>query len=289
MIFYRVLGLLPLRVLYTVAGLIYYVIYYLVGYRKEVVRENLVKAFPDKNETEVTVLSKMFYRQLTDVAMEIIKARQMSKADFCERITLCNPQLLDEVSRQSQRSVIILAVHQGNWEWMLHGITAAMDIRVDPIYKQLHNSAADKLIFEIRSQFGARPVSLKESARNILRHRREFRCLGMLADQAPTPGERGHWTSFMNQSAAFHLGAESIAKLTEFPVVFAQCQRVSRGYYEVEFHSLGEPPYDDPEGVLTQRYVELAEQAIRQEPQSWLWSNRRWKRSRIEDTLEPGN
>jgi KDO2-lipid IV(A) lauroyltransferase len=121
---------------------------------------------------------------------------------------------------------------------------------------------------------------MAESTRDILRRRREFRLFVMVADQAPVRGERGYWTTFMNQEAVFYEGAEAIAKMTRFPVLFAQCRRRSRGHYEITFHEVARPPYDRAGHAIIDRYVECAEQAIRAEPESWLWSNRRWKRDR---------
>jgi KDO2-lipid IV(A) lauroyltransferase len=177
-------------------------------------------------------------------------------------------------------SVIVLGIHQGNWEWMLHGATSTLGVPIDPVYKPLHNKTVDKLIYDIRSQFGSRPLSMDASTRDILRRRKEFRIFVMLADQSPIRRERGYWTTFMNQEAKFYQGGEIIAKMTKFPVLFVQCHRSKPGYYEVEFHELAKPPYDKESHAITDRYVELAEQAIRSEPQSWLWSNRRWKLGR---------
>ena len=102
----------------------------------------------------------------------------------------------------------------------------------------------------------------------------------MVADQSPISSDRGSWTQFKKQEANFSLGTEILAKMTKFPVLFAQCHRTRPGYYEVEFHELAKPPYDKESHEITDRYVALTEQAIRCEPQSWLWSNRRWKRDR---------
>jgi KDO2-lipid IV(A) lauroyltransferase len=176
--------------------------------------------------------------------------------------------------------VIVLTIHQGNWEWMLHGATANLGIPIDPVYKPLHNKTVDELIYDIRSQFGSRPLAMDESTRDILRRRREFRIFVMVADQSPIRSERGYWTQFMHQEANFYLGTEIIAKMTRFPVLFAQCHRTEPGYYEIEFHELAKPPYDKESHEITDRYVALTEQAIRCEPESWLWSNRRWKRDR---------
>ncbi len=284
MILYRLLSWLPFPVLYATARIAYLLLYYVAGYRKAVVRENLGKAFPEKNEKEITVLAKKFYLQLAQVALEIVKARRMNKADFRQRVKIVNPELMQRCSNDYQDSVILLTIHQGNWEWMLHGVTCAMNIPIDPVYKPLHNKTVDRLIFDIRSQFGSRPLSMARATRDILRHRREFRVFVMVADQSPVRRERSYWTEFMNQQAAVYTGAETIAKMTQFPVLFAQCRRRSRGHYELEFHELARPPYDKDSHAITDSYVRMAEQAIRSEPQSWLWSNRRWKRDLAQES-----
>ena len=280
MIFYRALSWLPFPLLYAAAWLGYLLIYYVVAYRKDVVRKNLSMAFPDKSEREITVLGKKFYKQFTETAFEIIKARRMSKEDFRQRIKIVNPELLEEYSKQYKDSVIITTIHQGNWEWMLHGATSILNIPIDPVFKPLHDKVTDKLIFDIRSQFGSRPLAMAESGKDILRRRKEFRLFIMVADQSPTRHERGLWTTFLNGEAAFYLGAETIAKMTKFPVLFVQCRRVKRGHYEMEFHEIARPPYDKSSHDITHRFVSLAEMAIKAEPESWLWTNRRWKRDR---------
>jgi len=279
-VFYRLLSRLPLPLLYALAWPGYLLLYYLAGYRKSVVRQNLSQAFPAKNAGEITVLAQQFYLQLVQVAMEILRTRRMSAADIRRRVSVVNPQLLREYSNDFQQPVIVLAIHQGNWEWMLHGVKLHLDIPIDPVYKPLHDKALDRLMLEIRSQFGSRPITMATAARDILRRRREFRLFVLVADQAPIETERCHWLPFLNREAAFYEGGESIATMTGHPVLFAQGRRRARGYYEVEFMEVAKPPYRRGEHRITARFVEPAEAAIRSEPQSWLWSNRRWKRQR---------
>lgn len=278
--FYRLLSYLPLPVLYGLAWPGYLLLYYIAGYRKAVIQNNLRQAFPDQNEKAITVLAKKFYRQLVEVGMEIIKTRRMTADDIRSRVTLTNGELVKERSNNFQDPLIVLSIHQGNWEWMLHGVKLSLDIPVDPVYKPLHNPQMDQLILEIRSRFGSRPLPMANAARDILRRRREFRLFVMLADQAPIRRERSYWTHFLNKEAAFYEGAENIARLTGYPVLFARCKRVKRGHYEIAFEEVARPPYSREGHKVTDRYVQLAEQAIRAEPESWLWSNRRWKRDR---------
>ena len=286
MILYRLISWLPFPLLYAAAWVTYLLLYHVARYRRAVVQQNLRRAFPGKSGAEITSLAKSFYRRLAQVAFEIVKARRMRREQFLERVRLVNPERLREASDGFRESVIVLTIHQGNWEWMLHGASIALDIPIDPVYKPLHNRTVDRLIYDIRSQFGSRPLSMAESTRDILRRRREFRIFVMVADQSPIRRERGYWTRFMNQEAVFYQGAETIARMTGFPVLFAQCRRLRTGYYEVEFHEVATPPYDKASHEIIDNYVRLAEQAIRSEPESWLWSNRRWKRDRAAEDRE---
>jgi KDO2-lipid IV(A) lauroyltransferase len=277
---YRLLSWLPLPVLYLLAWLGYLLLYYVAGYRKAVVQQNLASAFPDKSASELTVLAKKFYRQLVQVALEILKTRRMSADAILRRVRLVNSELVAEYSNNFKESVIILSIHQGNWEWMLHGVRLGLGVPIDPVYKPLHNRNMDRLILDIRSRFGSRPLPMAAASADILRRRREFRLLVMLADQSPIARERSYWTQFMNRDAAFYQGGEAIARMAGYPVLFAQCRRRSRGYYDVEFREVARPPYDRDGHLILDRYVRLAEEAIRSEPESWLWSNRRWKRQK---------
>ena len=281
---YRCLGRLPLPILYAIARIAYPLLYYVAGYRKAVVKDNLTRAFPDQSERDITLLAKKFYRQLAEVGVEIARARYMGEDEFRRRVRIVNPELVTEASRGFSQPVVIMTIHQGNWEWMLHGLSLALGKPLDPVYKPLHSPGADRFMREVRSRFGSRPIPMGKASRDILKRRREFRLLVMVGDQSPIRRERSHWTQFMGSEAAFYLGAETIVRATDYPLLFAQCSRERRGKYRVKLHLLAQPPYDNKDHSLTERYVDMAERAIREEPESWLWSNRRWKRRRERDT-----
>ncbi len=280
---YRLAGYLPFALLYPFARLCYLALYHLARYRRDVVADNLAHAFPEKSAAQRKRLEKAFYLRLCQVALEILRARRMTEEDFRQRVTVINGELVERLSEGFTRPVIVLTIHQGNWEWMLHGNTMALGVSMDPVYKPLHNRAADEVIREIRSRFGSRPLAMAEAPRHILRNRREFHLFVMVADQSPTSSERGYWTTFLNRDACFYEGAETIATTTGLPVVFAQCRRRSTGHYDMIYREVAEPPYEKGTHAITERYIEIAEEVIRAEPESWLWSNRRWKRARPHD------
>lgn len=286
MLFYRALSLLPLWALYVLSAVIFPLVYYVFRYRRAVVGDNLRHAFPELDGKQRKQIEVKFYRQLLDVAAEIIRAQRMSLEEFRNRVQVENPELLRHLRQDGHGSILVLTLHQGNWEWMLHATNAALGEPMDPVYKPLHNHSANTLMHTVRSRFGARPLALKSAARDILRMHDENRLLTMVADQSPTRREKGLWTEFLHRPAAFHTGAESLARRAGFPVVFARCKRLRRGYYALQFSPITTTPREEADGAITLRYAALAEQAIREEPESWLWSNRRWKRSPETEQVE---
>ncbi len=278
---YSGLALIPLRVLYFFSLIGSFFLYYIARYRRRVVRENLTNAFPDLSITEIKNIEKDFYKHLCRVAMEIVKAKHLPKSEFIDRVKMRNPELIKEVSENYTRSVIVLTIHQGNWEWMLHGVSLAMGIPVDPVYKPLNNKPADDLAYAVRSRFGAKPLKAEESTKDIIKRRKEFRLFAMVAEQSPSKKSRSIWLPFFNRVVPFYVGSEVIAKMTNFAVVFAQCHKKDIGYYEIEFLEIARPPHDKSSDFITKEYVRLSEKAILNDPSSWLWSNRRWKHAKL--------
>lgn len=274
----RFTGRLPLPLLYAVAPVLHVMVFHLARYRRAVVIDNLSRVYAGRPEAERAAMMRRFYRRLADLAVEILAARTLPAEAFAERVRVTNPDLLRDLSAAFSTPVLLLTVHQGNWEWMLHGVGRALGHPLTPVYKTLHNASANAFMHEARARFGAEPVALEALSREILRRRREPRLWVMLADQAPVPGERSQPVDFLGQSTRFHAFPVALARRLAMPVVFAQCRRRRRGYYEVRFETLARDAASVSEAALVQRYASAAERAIREEPESWLWSNRRWKR-----------
>ena len=159
----------------------------------------------------------------------------------------------------------------------MHAANAHGDIQIDPVYKRLRNEGAERFAYEVRSRFGGEPILMEKVARNVLKNRRRFRALVLLADQSPGGRDHVYWTEWLNQSTGFFLGPATISQLTGFPVMFARCRRKARGRYHLSLIPIVETPGQLTEEAIIEAYVRAAEETIRDEPESFLWSNRRWK------------
>lgn len=259
---------------------IYLALYYFPGYRKKTVYHNLANAFPDKPTPALNSLARQYYRHLAQLCVEVLTTASMRESEFRQHIALRNPQLLTAAHAQSNGRIMLLGIHQGNWEWMLHGIQSHSAITFNPVYKPLHNRDANTFMLQIRERFGACAITGAAISTAVLKNRNKPCALAILADQSPTEKERAVWTSLFERNTPFHAGFAELAIRGGFTVLFAQCRLQSSGHYEVEFHAVEEAPYaeDDLERIVV-RYAQLTEAAIKEQPHTWLWSNRRWKRT----------
>lgn len=285
MVFFRVLSLLPLSVLHGISDFVFFLIYYVARYRKKVVLDNLRQAFPEKTETERRKIARSFYRNLTDLMVETLKALTMPEEEMRRRVKLKNYDILEKHIRNG-KVVFVMLGHQINWEWVSH-IIRLQGIPVDVIYKPLSNDFFERFMLAIRSRFGIHPVSMYTIFRDMVSRRNEARVIGTLADQAPHHPDSAYWTTFFHQETDFFNGTEKMARKFQTPLLLGRIRKVRRGYYEFELSPVAEPPYAGiPAGELTERYVRWLEDTLREQPDTWLWSHKRWKHKR-EEFLTP--
>ena len=269
---------LPLSLLYLLSDISYYLVYYIHRYRRDVVRSNLLHAFPEKDTAEIIKLEKSYYRFLFDNFFEMIASQSMTQNQLLNRFNFTNLELIQPYL-DKQQSLQLLTIHQGCWEWLIQVLHLKLNAPVDAIYKTLHDANADAFFLQNRSRFGANVVPAEKAIKMIISKRREFRVFSMMADQPPIRVEKKYWKTFFNRIAPFYLGTQKIAELTQYPVFYFSIHRTKRGHYDVTFEPIAEPPIEKNSYNVIDAYIQAAERAIRAQPETWLWSNRKWKRS----------
>lgn len=283
-----VASLLPLRLLYLFSDLLYFPLYHCVRYRRKVVRKNLVEAFPEKGQVEILKIERAFYHYFCDYIMETIKLFSMSERQMRRRMTFGGVEKMNEIIKE--RDCILYLGHYCNWEWIssvpLH-LCMDDNFFAGQIYHRLENSAFDKLFLRMRSRFHAVNIEMFVALRQLVRYKKEKKrfIIGFISDQSPNWNFINMWTDFLNHKSSFFVGAESMAKATDAVVVYLDVRRVKRGYYYAEFIPMTDQPKSFPNYEITVDYAKLLEQSIRREPQYWLWSHNRWKRT-YEEYLE---
>jgi KDO2-lipid IV(A) lauroyltransferase len=271
------IALIPLRILYVFSDILFPFTYYVFGYRKKIVFENLHKSFPEKTEEEITLIAKKFYHHLNDILFESIKMIHLSPKQLADRITLINPEIFHDLYAR-KKSVIAVVGHYNNWEWGL-GTKPFVPHHSIAVYKPLNNKWFDEFMIRIRSKYGTEIISMRQTLKAILEYKRNnvLTLSIFVADQSPVWEEVQYWTTFLNQNTPVYLGIEKMAKKTDQAVVFLHIQKTSRGRYAIEIIKL----FDEVSGTaateITEKHTRVLEQIIRDKPEYWLWTHRRWK------------
>lgn len=272
-----VITLLPLRVLYLFSDFLYFVLYYIISYRRKVVAENLTNSFPEKSAVELKIIEKKFYRHLADLIVEILKLTHMSKAQSLAHMKIDNVELLERLYSQG-RDVIAVIGHYNNWEW-LKSLVFHTQFQTVSIYKPLQDKRFDKFLLDLRNREGMILTPMSLVVREILEARKANRrsIYSFITDQTPPKGDIKYWTTFLNQDTPVYLGVEKIAAKYDMAVVFFNVRKISRGYYCYTPELLFEHSTGLPEFAITESHVRKLEETIRENPEFWIWSHRRWK------------
>ena len=273
----------PLRVLYVFADILYIPLYYMVRYRRKVVRRNLSNSFPDKDEKEIVKLEKQFYHHFCDYFFETIKLLHISDGEMKKRFVFKNMEIAEDKMKDGNSCIMMLG-HYGNWEW----ITSITLWSKDPetifsqIYRPLKNKAFDRFFINLRRRFHSVGFAKNDTLREIVKLKRTGKktMIGFISDQKPSLNNIHYWTQFLNQETAILIGAERIAKQTGFIVGYLDVTRIKRGYYEVDVKMITDDPASTNEFEITERYARLMEETILRDPARWLWTHNRWKHKR---------
>ena len=283
---YRAIGALPLSISYRLARVHAWFTERVFKYRTATVDQNLRYSFPGQSEAWYATTKHHFYQQFAEVTVETMYAWRMPREELEQRMIVTGWEPLISVEGESPKPGILLSIHHNNWEWLLQRSSVTVSSPFDGIYKPLHEDGAERFALEARGKHGANLVTLQTLSKYVLKSRRKARVIGLLADQSPNKSETKHWVKFLNQTTPFFSGPATLARLTKFPVYFARTKRVSQGRYHAELLTICAKPGTMSESQLIEKYVALAEETIRLQPEGYLWTNRRWKLAPTQATLE---
>ncbi len=266
---------MPFWLLYIFADIFYFISYKVLKYRVPVVRDNLRKCFPDKDEEELRKIEMLSYRNLSMITVESLKAFTMSKEQIFARHKIINESEIAYVYNKCG-GIISLPNHYGNWEW---GAMSCMQFKFEGVvlYKPLNNKHLNGYIEKNRSRFGSKLVSIKDTARCFVSNKNKMKNFVMASDQSPSNSKKSYWINFLGRETAFLHGPEFYARKYNYPVIFVDIQRVKRGYYELELSIIADEPQKLPDGEITRRFAMKLEEVITKKPENWLWSHKRWK------------
>lgn len=277
--FTKIVAKFPFWIIYFISTVFYLIVFYIIKYRKPVVLKNLRNSFPEKNDLEIKEIEKKFYRHFADLTLETIKMRGMKDSDFKQRMKVANADLINGYFDKG-RSVLVLTMHYNNWEWGTY-LSKYLKHKSLAVYKPLANVEFDKFMNKTRSRFNAELIKNDNVLRHLIRYKKQKTpvFVWLASDQSPIAAH-DYWFRFMNQEAMFYPGPAIISKQFNQPVFFQKLEKTGRGKYLTTFELLCENPTEKTEHEIIKLYIEKMEEIIREKPEYYLWSHKRWKRKR---------
>lgn len=271
---------MPFWILYGVADLVFVLLYYVFGYRKKVVRTNLINSFPKKSNAELKSIERKFYRYFCDLTLETFKTLTISNKNASKRCRLDeeSQNLLNRFHADKQ-SIILVMGHFGNWELAGAASASQLQHKLYVIYHPLTNNYFDSLMIFMRTRLGNKLYAMNDTLKGMIRDKDEITATAFIADQTPHP-KGAYWTTFLNQDTPVFFGTEKIARKLNYPVVFFNVKRIKRGYYKMFAEVLFDNPKETNEGEISEAHTNRLEEEIIKQPEIWLWSHRRWKHKR---------
>jgi KDO2-lipid IV(A) lauroyltransferase len=278
--FLWIISILPFRIFYCLSDVVYFLVYYIIGYRKKVVRANLAMALPHLNNQERLVIEKKSYQHLCDMFMEMIKTMTISSEAMNKRFVITNLELIKEYEKKG-KSIMLIASHYASWEWLIT-LNQKISYQGIGVYKKLANKYFDKLVRDIRSKYNTELVPTNKTIPLIAHNQKnDIHCVyGLASDQSPKADRIFHWDSFMGIEVPVHTGPEMLAKKYDMTVVFAKVKKVKRGYYELTIIPISDNPKSVPDFGITHAYIKEVEKQILEAPEYYFWTHKRWKHRR---------
>ncbi|MDR5590606.1 lipid A biosynthesis acyltransferase [Christiangramia sp. SM2212] len=272
------ISILPFPVFYFVSDMVYILVYHIIGYRKKTVRNNLELVFPEKSEKEIQRIQKKFYHHMCDMFLEMIKSISISEKEIGKRFKFTNVEYLRELETKN-KSLIIMLGHFASYEWinalMLYGIKHS----TYGIYKKIKNKHFDRLVKDIRGRFGGTLITTYKTTETIKANNDKgiFANYAMIADQSPKLSRAKHWIHFMGIRVPVFEGSDRMARKLDMAVVYLHVEKTGRGYYEATLKPITEDAPNEPKHYITEKFIELLEKQIREKPDYYLWTHKRWK------------
>ena len=268
---------LPLKVLYGLSDFIFVILYFVVGYRKDVVLQNLKNSFPAKSDSELKIIRKKFYHNFCDYLVETLKSFTISSHELRVRVQHLNQDVFHEAKKEN-KNIILLAGHIFNWEWFNALATIIPQEKSFPVYRKVQSSFWEQKVKAIRNRFGNHALEAKEVIRHIFKNTNDGNSVYMfVADQTPHSSEVTYGLEFLHQKTPAFVGYDKLSTRMDLVFVYCEMKKVKRGYYQINYHRIYPDGEKFQEYEVVRKFHKMLETTINKRPDNYLWSHRRWK------------
>lgn len=269
---------LPWKILYFFSDLFFYLNYYIIGYRKKVVINNLKMAFPEKNDIEINEISKKFFKNFGDFLVETIKIFSITEKDIKKTVNFINIEAFAK-ARKQKKNVILLSGHCFNWEMASSIGNLVPQKNLFAIYKKLNDDFWDEKIVDSRGKFGSKLLETASAMHTIKKNENDGESAYVfLADQSPYYSKIKTGITFLGLKTPVFTGFDRIDNKNEMMILFADITKIKRNLYQIEFKEITADNNQEFQPFeIVKKFYQILESSIKNHPENWLWTHKRWK------------
>ncbi|MBI3585651.1 MAG: lysophospholipid acyltransferase family protein [Ignavibacteriales bacterium] len=273
-----IVRILPFRFVQWQGGFLGEITYSVFGFRRGVTLDNLRHAFPEKSKEELDHIARGVFKNIGITLFELLYFPRLTLERIREVVHFKNPEMIQSLYKRG-RGIIFLSAHFGSWELLAQGTPACLGLPSLNIAKPQSNPYVDRVVHQWRTSFGNTIIPMDLSIREILKTLGNGGAVGMIADQ--TAAKENIWIEFFGRKVPTHQGPAVFSLKTGAPLIMLFSVRQPNGSYMIYSE---EVPASDLNGYteenvveLTKRHVKITEKYIRQYPDHWMWTHKRWK------------
>jgi len=247
------------------------------------VLRNLHLMFPDKGAQELTSIAREMWGNIGAVLGEYPHLTRTIHTQTAERVEIEGKENLDRYLGQ-KRPVVFVGAHLVNWE--IPGSTIIFSgLPLVVVYGPLQNPYLDRLLYRYRNTKGIHLIRKADSFRPLYREMAKGHAVFILPDQR-VDGSKS--VPFFGHDAQTTDSPARLALCFDCDLVPVQVEPLEGMRFRVTFH----PPIQPAEGTVTvhEQALEMTRQLntlfeswIRERPQNWLCTKRRWPKPAYDD------
>jgi len=249
------------------------------GRRRKIAVDNILQAKITDDYSEARRIAKKSFEHFAILVMESLRTdNEFTEDNWLDKVEYDVPDEAFELFREKGKGIILVSGHFGNWE-----VAAQLVSFMKPVLgitKDMKNPYVNRLMKERkpRNNFRITPKKDKDSGR-FLRAIKNGEILALLADQYAR--ERGIKINFFGREASTFTSPALFHLISKAPIIFGYCLRTGPMKYKfvatkpMMFKASGNRIEDQKliMGILNG----MLEDAIRENPEQYLWAHRRWK------------
>ena len=238
---------------------------------KQIINKNILKAFPNLNNTEINKISKTMWENYGRILSEYMF---MNDFRLKNKIEVRGQEILDKIKRDNER-VIFISGHFNNFELMAMHIEKS-GINLAAIYRPLNNKFLNYFMEKIRKKYICKNQIKKGSSgtRQLLSLFKKGSSIALMIDQRVSEGIKSNF--FKHDAFTTTIPAQFVKKF-KCKVVPIYIERIEGIKFRLTVDSPINFSKDEKIDTITLMLNSLLEKMILKNPGQWIWSHDRWK------------